>query len=153
MRLSQDFVPWAWAVFALVIAALELHVPGSYLIWVACAAGVTALATGLGDWSLSGQLAIFAVSVVVSCVAGYFVYRQTDAAAAPGTLLNRRDLELIGAAGTAGETFVNGQGKARIGDTVWLAEAREDIPAGTPVVVKAVKGTTLVVDPRPPDAQ
>ena len=54
--------PWAWAVAAVVIAFLELPVPGSYLIWIACAAGLTALAGFVIGWSLSAQLTFFVES-------------------------------------------------------------------------------------------
>jgi inner membrane protein len=145
MQFSDSMLAWGWAVLALIVALLELHAPGSYLIWIALAAAVTAIANFLFVLSVSAQLAIFSVSVIVSCVVGYYVYRLTERGPFSGQLLNQRDLELVGAIGTAGQPFVNGQGKARIGDTVWLAEAREDIPSGTPIIVEAVRGTTLIV--------
>jgi membrane protein implicated in regulation of membrane protease activity len=148
MQFSSSLLPWAWAVLALIVAMAELHVPGSYLIWIALAAAVTAVADFLFALSVSAQLAIFSVSVVLSCLVGYYVYRLMGRRPFSGQLLNQRDLELVGAIGTAGEPFVHGQGKARIGDTVWLAEAHEDIPSGTPIIVEAVRGTTLIVTRR-----
>ena len=40
--------------------------------------------------------------------------------------------------------IVNGQGKARVGDSLWLAEG-PDLPAGAPVEVVGVDGSTLKV--------
>lgn len=137
--------PWAWAVAAVVIAFLELPVPGSYLIWIACAAGLTALAGFVIGWSLSAQLTFFVVACIGTCIAGYFVYRQLDQRGKETEPVNRRDIDLVGASATATEAFANGQGRVRLGDSLWLAECAEDLAAGTPVVVRAVKGTTLIV--------
>ena len=51
---------------------------------------------------------------------------------------------MIGARGTVCQAFVNGRGKVRIGDTVWLADG-PDLAEGTPVVVAGVRGTRLEV--------
>jgi membrane protein implicated in regulation of membrane protease activity len=142
------FNPWFWGVAAVIIALLEIVAPGYYLIWIACAAALTAIAAFAVTLSLSGQLTVFIVASLVCCIAGFFVYRRLMAAAADAPALNQRELELLGAAGTAAEAFTNGRGKARIGDTVWLAEAVDDIPLGAPIVVEAVRGTTLVVGRR-----
>jgi membrane protein implicated in regulation of membrane protease activity len=145
MMWPPTLTPWAWAVAAVVIAFLELPVPGSYLIWIACAAALTALAGFVIGWSLSAQLTFFVIASIGSCVAGYFVYRHLDRRGKEAEPVNRRDLDLVGAAATVTEAFANGQGRVRLGDTVWLAECGEDLPAGTPVVVTAVRGTALIV--------
>ena len=137
--------PWAWAVAAVIIAFMELPVPGSYLIWIACAPALTALAGFLVELSLSAQLTVFVVCNIGTCVAGYFVYRHFDRRGRGGDAVNRRDLDLVGAHGAASDAFANGQGRVRLGDTVWLAECADDLAAGTPVVVTAVRGTTLIV--------
>ncbi len=51
---------------------------------------------------------------------------------------------MVGAHGTVCEAFVNGRGKVRIGDTVWLADG-PDLAEGAPVVVAGVRGTRLDV--------
>lgn len=145
MTLSPDILPWVWAVAAVVIAMMELAAPGTYLIWIACAAAITSAATFVTGWSLSAQLTTFIVSSLGTCVVGYYVYRSFGDSPRERVAVNRRDLDLVGAAGFAAETFTNGQGKARIGDTIWLAESADEIPAGAPVTVTSVRGTTLVV--------
>ena len=140
-------LPWIWAVAAVVIAFLELAVPGNYLIWIACAAALTALVGFAIDWSLNAQLTFFAVACIASCVAGYFVYRRLSLSGTDADPVNRRDLELVGHSAVSSEAFVNGRGHVRLDDTIWLAESAEDIAAGTGVVITAVHGTTLVVRP------
>lgn len=137
--------PWAWAVAAVVIAFLEMPVPGNYLIWIACAAALTALVGFVVDWSLNAQLTFFAIACLATCVAGYFVYRWLASRSPDADPINRRDLEMVGQTGVASEAFVNGHGYIRLNDTLWLAEGNEDFDAGTALTVTAVHGTSVVV--------
>jgi membrane protein implicated in regulation of membrane protease activity len=136
---------WGWAVAAVLVALLELFVPGFYLIWFACAAGITAVLTFAFDWSLSAQLTAFIIASLGSCVVGYYVYRGLTTPLRDSETINRRDLDLVGTTGIAAEVFVNGRGRVRIADTVWLAESSDEIAAGAGVRIVAVNGTTLVV--------
>lgn len=137
---------WVWAVLAIVIGFAELHMPGGYLIWIALGAAITALLDAMLGLSLTAQLVTFIVASAVSCVGGSFVYRRLNQRASKGDTLNQRDQRMIGTQGIVCETFVNGQGKVRIGDTVWLAEG-PPLDEGTPVTVKAVRGTWVIVEP------
>lgn len=153
MIMPASVAPWvAWAVAAVAIAFMELPVPGTYLIWIACAAAITALAALLIDLSLPVQLTIFIAASIGTCIAGYFIYRRLGTAGNGGEAINRRDLDLVGASGVAAETFANGQGRIRLADSVWLAQAEEDLPADTSVIVTGVRGTTLVVRRKRADA-
>jgi inner membrane protein len=135
---------WAWAILAGILALAELHAPGSYLVWIALGAALTsALDAALGG-SLEGQLGTFAGASALSCVAGYFVYRRLHRRRRGETPLNDRGLAMIGARGTVCEAFLNGRGKVRLGDGVWLADG-PDLAEATPVTVSAVRGTRLIV--------
>ena len=136
---------WLWVVLAGLLALAELHAPGSYLIWIALGAVLTSAVHAAFGASLAGQLATFAASSALSCVAGYFVYRRLGPRRRRGeTPLNDRGMAMVGARGTVCEGFLAGRGKVRLGDSVWLATG-PDLAEGTPVVVSAVRGTTLVV--------
>jgi hypothetical protein len=138
--------PWIWAVGALVVALLELHAPGCYLIWIALGGAVTALAALMGVAGLMPQVAIFAAASLVSCAIGYFVYRKVMAAGRDDeVLLNQRERAMVGQKGTVEAAFVNGRGKVRLGDSLWLAEG-VNLAAGDAVVVKSVRGTTVIVE-------
>ena len=52
---------------------------------------------------------------------------------------------MIGARALCACPFLNGHGKVRLGDSVWLAEG-PDLAEGTPVTVKSVRGTSLIVE-------
>lgn len=140
------FAWWAWAILAAAIGLAELHAPGSYLIWIALGAALTALIDALFGLSLAGQIGTFAVASAISCIAGYFVYRKLSHRRAAASPLNQRDLGMIGTHGVVCEPLLNGRGKVRLGDTVWLAEG-PDLAEGTPIAVKSVRGTSVIVEP------
>jgi len=136
---------WGWTVVAAVLALAEMHVPGSYLIWIALGAAVTAAVTAFYvAASTELQVATFAIAAAICCFAGYFVYRRGDHRPVRATALNERGLALVGARGIVAAPIVNGEGKVRLGDTVWIAEGPL-LAVGAPVVVSAVRGTRLVV--------
>jgi len=138
---------WYWAIAAAVIAFVEMHAPGFYLIWIACGAAATAAAIGFFGISLEQQLITFALASVGFCIVGYFVYRSL--AVQPKTSMNRRELEIVGTEGVVAEPTQNGHGKVRLGDTVWLAQG-PDSPVGTPIRVRALRGTTVQVEAKRP---
>ena len=136
---------WVWVILAGVLGLAELHVPGSYLVWIALGAALTSVVHAMFGVSLEGQLGIFAAASALSCTAGYFVYRHLGRRRRGETPLNDRSIAMLGARGTVCEAFINGHGKVRLADTVWLATG-PDLAEGAPVVVSAVRGTRLVVD-------
>jgi membrane protein implicated in regulation of membrane protease activity len=142
---------WAWIVAAGVLALGEMHVPGAYLMWIALGAAMAGAADAALGLTLAGQLGVFAAASALSCLGGYFVYRQLHRRRRGDVVLNARSQAMVGARGTVCEAFANGHGKVRLGDGVWLA-AGPDLADGAPVVVSAVHGTRLVVQPAPPGA-
>ena len=141
----NNVLPWAWAIIALLVSFLELHTPGYYLIWIAFAAAITAVLTFILGLSFNAQLVAFIIAAAGACFAGHFIYRRLLSANGQTPLLNQRDVELIGKTGVASEDFHFGQGKVRLGDSVWLAEGPA-LRKGAGVVVKAVRGTVVIVD-------
>ena len=138
---------WAWAAIAAALAVGEFHAPGAYLVWIAIGAAFTAAFDAAFGLSLYAQVAVFLVAAIISCLEGYRVYGRLAARRQAGGPLNERDQAMLGEHGIVCTAFLDGRGKVRIGDTVWLAKGA-DLPEGTPIVVTAVHGTTLVVDAR-----
>jgi inner membrane protein len=137
---------WGWAIAGAVLGLAELHAPGSYLIWIAVGAALTALFDARYGLSTTAQIITMILGSGLSCFAGYFVYRQVDRRPIEGGVLNRREAQLVGQRGVICSDIIHGQGKVRLGDTVWLAEG-PDLPAGTAVVVKSVRRARLRVRP------
>jgi membrane protein implicated in regulation of membrane protease activity len=138
---------WPWMILAGILALAELHVPGSYLVWIALGAALTSAVDAAFGVSVEGQLGTFAAASALSCIAGYFVYRRRRRV----ETLNDRSLAMVGERGTVCDAFFNGRGKVRLGDGVWLADG-PDLAEGTPVVVSAVRGTRLFVQALGPEA-
>jgi membrane protein implicated in regulation of membrane protease activity len=148
----SGFAWWAWMILAGVLGLAEMHVPGTYLMWIALGALLTGAADAMLGLSLEGQLLVFAVASALCCGGGYFVYRSMHRQQRNETPLNERHRSMLGERGTVCEAFVNGRGKVRLGDSVWLA-AGPDLAEGVPVVVSGFRGTRLVVEamqPKPP---
>jgi len=135
---------WAWVVIAGVLGLAEMHVPGSYLIWLGLGAALTSLVAVIFDISLANQIGCFAAASALACAGGYFVYRRLHRRPRTDSALNERSRAMVGVRGTVCEAFSNGGGKVRLGDGVWLANG-PDLAEGTPIVVSAVHGTRLVV--------
>lgn len=139
-------MPWyGWAVLAAVLGTAEMHVPGAYLIWIALGGAATCGLDAFFNFSLEAQIFVFALASAISCAVGYFVYRHRDRPRTGG-VLNQRDLLMVGARGVVFADIVNGQGKVKLGDTVWIAEG-PTLSEGEPVVVKSVRGSRVVVEP------
>jgi inner membrane protein len=133
---------WLWAIVAVLLGLAELHIPGAYFIWLGLGASLTAVLEVAFGLSLQGQIVAFVVASALSCALGYFVYRRFAPTSEP---LNQRNMQLVGARGTVCEAIENGQGKVRIGDSVWLAEG-PTLAAGAAIVVKSVRGARVVVE-------
>ena len=140
---------WGWAILAARLGLAEMHAPGGYLIWIALGAALTAAVDAVYHVSITAQVVIMMLASCVSCFAGYFVYRHTDRRQPDAAMLNQRDALLVGERGVVCSDIVHGEGKFRLGDTVWLAEG-PDLPDGTPVIVKSVHRARVRV--RPVDA-
>lgn len=136
--------PWILAIGSVVVAVAELQCPGYYLIWIAAGGAIAALASFAFDLSSTAQISVFIVSCSLSCIWGYFVYQRMIRSSEGNPPLNQRNLEMVGAKGVVTQALENGQGKVKLGDSVWLAEG-PNLKTGTPVIVKEVRGTIVLV--------
>ena len=148
MQLIRDLGPWSWWIFGAVLLALEIVVPGSFLVWIGLAAIVTGLLSNLfwtsPWWVWEVQWLIFAVLAGASVIAGRrWLYQRGNESDQP--TLNDRSASLIGRTADLVEPIINGRGRVRIGDTVWIVEG-PDLPAGTRVRVIGGSGSDLRVE-------
>ena len=136
---------YGWWLLALVLIGAELLMPDFFLLWI----GIAAAALGiilvfLPDLSFLTQVLLFVVLSLISCfVYWQFVRRALDQRS-ESPLLNRRAEQFIGRRYVLDTAIVNGHGKARVGDSVWLVQGPE-LPAGAAIEVVAVEGSTLQV--------
>lgn len=139
-----------WWLLALLLIALEVALPGYFLLWIGIGAGATGvLAWMMPGLSLLGQAIAFAVLAFVSCAIYAYGLRPRFAGGdAASERLNRRGAQMIGQRYVLIEPIVNGRGKARVGDGEWLVNG-PDLPLGASVEVVSVEGNTLQVRPAP----
>lgn len=133
-----------WWIIALVLALSELLSGSLFLLMLAIAGGLTALAThaGLTDWQY--QAALFSVLSVLLCF-GWAKRRASKAAVAPNGL-NSGSKRWIGRELVLTEAIVQGRARIAMDDTSWTLSG-PDLPIGARVRVSAVQGNTLVVEP------
>ena len=135
----------AWLVAALVLGIAELLVPGVFLIFLAIAAAITALASYvLPDLPPVAQVVAFALWSVVSVWIGRRWYR--DYPVESDLRLNDRARGLIGEIVTVDAELRQGRGRVRIGDGSWPATG-PDLPQGATARIVAVEGGIVAVEP------
>ena len=139
----DQFGAWLWFAIAVLLFVLETAVPGIHFLWFGVSAAVVGLIALLVPLAWQWQLILFAVI----SVATLFWVRQSsrpDVAKTDEPDLNIRGAQYIGRMVTVEDAIINGRGKVRVGDTVWVAEG-EDATSGSRVEVTGVNGTVLVV--------
>lgn len=138
---------YGWWILALLMIAAELLVPGYFLLWIGVAAGVMGLVTLVApDMPFVAQATVFGVLAIATCFIYWKFIRPAAEVRDDQPLLNRKGERMVGRRVLVAEPFVNGRGKVRIGDSVWLAEG-VDVAVGAAVEVTGVHGTTLTVRP------
>lgn len=130
------------------LLALEIVVPGVFLLWIGVAAilvGAISLALWeAGFWVWQTQVLVFLALSLISAIVGKKIMTgRQDETDEP--LLNRRSEQMIGRTATLEEAISEGYGRIRIGDTLWRVKGA-DVSAGNRVRVVAVDGGDLVVE-------
>lgn len=136
---------WVWIAIGLILAALEMLVPGVYLIWLAVAAIITGLLTlgvGLG---LPAQVVVFvSLSLIAAFSAKRFLRESPIESSDP--LLNQRGTRLIGESAIVTHAIEGGSGRVKHGDSEWIARG-PDIGEGERVRITGSDGAILLVEP------
>lgn len=136
---------WYWWCLALVLAALEMFLPGAAFLWIAGAAALTGLLALVLEPAPAWQVALFGGLAAAAWYLSRRFSAHEPADALSGTL-NRRGEQYLGQVVALEEAIINGKGRARIGDGMWSVCAAADMPAGTIVRVIGVDGAILRVE-------
>lgn len=145
----SDIGPWSWMVIGVALLALEVMLPGVFLLWF----GVAAILTGLlsfqlwdfAFWGWQMQVLAFLILSLASVLIGRRLFPATGTDDTDQPLLNQRDRQLVGRLATLTEPIVNGHGRVRLGDTLWRVTG-DDMPEGTRVRVVAADNGELRVE-------
>jgi inner membrane protein len=147
-RIVMELGSWNWMALGLVLLALEIVVPGFFLLWIGIAAvlvGTLALMIGdAGGFTWHVQVLLFLALSLVSAYVGKRIMSMGDGMSQE-PLLNQISEQLVGRTGTLTEPIVNSRGRVRLGDTQWRVTG-PDLPAGAAIRVVSAKGSELGVE-------
>jgi membrane protein implicated in regulation of membrane protease activity len=135
---------YGWLAIGLVLAAMEMAIPGVFLIWLAGAALITGMIVWAVPIGLPLQVVIFAALAIISVFIGKrFLAAHPVVSADP--LMNDRGGRLVGETVVVTSAIQDGKGKVHQGDSEWLAKGPEAEP-GARMRVCGHDGTVLIVE-------
>ena len=135
---------WHWWIIAALLGIVEALVPGAVAFWFAAAAAVVGALLFVFPLAWQLQLVLFGV-LSVGALAAWRAWKRAHPETSDMPRLNQRAAQYIGEVCVLSEAIVQGNGKARVGDGYWIVRG-PDLPAGTPVRVRAVEGVVLIVE-------
>jgi inner membrane protein len=135
---------WVWLAIGLVLAVLEMAIPGVFLIWMAGAALITGLIAWLVPIGMPLQIVAFAVLAMVSVFIGRRYLRANPIIGADPKL-NDRGGQAVGENVVVTHAIDGGQGRVKLGDSEWLAKGPDAAP-GTRMRVSGHDGAVLLVE-------
>lgn len=136
---------WVWLTLGLVLAGLEMLLPGIYLIWLALAAIAVGVLTLTLDLSLPVQVIDFVfLSLIIAFSAKRFLRDKPIESSDP--LMNRRGARLVGETALVVQAIEHGSGRVKLGDSEWIARG-PNVAAGERVRVSGSEGAILLVEP------
>lgn len=136
---------WMWLLGAILLGIAELIVPGVFLIWLAAAAAATGLLTLAFGIALPFQFAVFALLAIAAVYLGRRWYVANPMPSAD-PLLNDRAARLTGRTVVVTQAIENGEGRVRVGDSVWSCRGM-DCAEGSRVRITGADGSCLKVEP------
>ena len=136
---------WWWLLGAALLGILEIFIPGIFLAWMAAAAAVTGLVVLATGIAFPFQLATFALLAIAAVYGGRRHYDRNPVPSADPKL-NDRTARLIGQEVTVISALEHGEGRVKVGDSVWPARG-PDAAEGSRVRVTGAQGNCLQVEP------
>jgi membrane protein implicated in regulation of membrane protease activity len=136
---------WSWIVAGIILLALELVVPGGFMLWL----GISGIITGVlsaffADMQWPLEWGIFGVLSVVTIVLWVRLFKRSNESS-DRPYLNRRAERFVGQEAVLDEPITSGFGRIALGDTVWRV-AGPDLPPGRRVRVVGHEGAVLRVE-------
>ena len=136
---------WVWIAIGLALGALEMVVPGVYLIWLAVAALLTGGLAFVLDLGVAVSVINFVfLSLIMVYSAKRFLRDRPIVSADP--TLNNLGGRMIGETVLVVRAIDGGEGRVKVGDSEWIARGPET-PVGVRMRVTGTKGPILTVVP------
>ncbi|MDD2052856.1 NfeD family protein [Pseudomonas putida] len=138
-------LPYYWLALGALLLTLEMFGTGFYLLWIGIAALVVGVLGFIAPWlPWPLQCLLFAGLSLVTTVLWWKRQRRVNKTSAQPAL-NMRGQELVGRVFLVNQAIVNGSGKIKAGDTVWMVTG-PDTDIGAQVRVVGQNGTILKVE-------
>jgi inner membrane protein len=146
----ESLTVWHWVGLGIVLMTIEVAVGTFDLLWVSIGAFLTALFALIvplpaGGWQ--GQMVFFGIVAIAFVISGRTLFKGLRTRATSHPNLNDRLANMVGQSGEAFTNFDQGQGKVKVGDTVWLARQSDDtvLVEGDRIVITGSEGGLLKV--------
>ncbi len=142
----EEITAWHWLVIAMFVGIIDIVLVGThlFLIMLGAAAVLVALCVALfPEISLSSQIIIFSILSTVGFIFWFIKYGK-NRVAGNNPHLNRRSASYVGRVFYLENAIINGRGKVKVDDTIWVVSGPE-LPKGSQVKVVGVDGTLLIV--------
>jgi len=136
---------WLWFAAGLILAGLEMVVPGVYLMWLAMAALATGVITLVALPSLAVQVTSFIFLSLIFAFSARRMLRDRPIVSSD-PLLNNRGGRLTGQTALVTQALVSGSGRIKVGDSEWIARG-PDMAVGERVRITGSDGSELLVEP------
>jgi membrane protein implicated in regulation of membrane protease activity len=143
--LNQIAPHWIWLTLGVVLAGVEMLLPGYYMIWLALAAVVTGVLAGLTGMALTVQVVTFVVLALVAVYTARLILRDNPIVSSD-PLMNRRGARMVGQTARVVQPILHGTGRVHVGDGEWNARG-PDAGEGEWVRITGTDGATLLVEP------
>jgi inner membrane protein len=143
----QGFGAWRWLAIGALLLAAEFATGTAWLLWLAAAAGLTAILVALPiPTSFTTELLAFGAFALGTTAFGRRFF-PPNAIKSDQPLLNQPNSRALGASVVVVSDFVGGEGRVKMGDTEWQAVTLDGASpkAGAQLQVLAMDGARLKV--------
>lgn len=147
IELLEQINHWHWIAFGLILLFGELLGTAGYFLWLGISAILIGIIVMLLPISWQMQWISFASFSLVSTWIWWRYQFKKDKASDNNRTLNQKQHQMIGQTVRLEEPVLRGNCRIRFGDSTWSARCDQDIAAGTMVVITAVDGIILTIEP------
>ena len=144
--LTTDLLWWHWVVFGIFLITSEIFMGTFLMLGLGVAAMIVGATDNLFSLSLEVELSLWIILSLISIVL-WFKYLKDNSVEYSGQ--SNYSLTTQGVVEESIEA--NGRGKVKfdtpvLGNTIWHATSKEDIPAGSRIKIVEIKGQLIVVE-------
>ncbi|ACT58731.1 NfeD family protein [Hirschia baltica] len=150
--LFTELTVWHWIALAIGLLIFEMMLGTFDLLWIAIAAGITALYASLAPGSLSSweyEVGVFVISSIILMVLGRTMFAGIRNPPTSHPNLNDRYASMIGKKAIVTGEFLGGFGRVKVNDSEWRAQFNEEgvLNIGDNVEIVSGEGSTVIVKP------